>query len=113
MDELEGHGMLADATKRRGALSTDDPCQATSQESKPFLTISILREPDVLELLVRVLPRRRDVVLHFRQMHHVPHPPEPGHVVRILQHDLLELSDELLALGGIERSRLRENRSSI
>jgi hypothetical protein len=37
---------------------------------------SILREPDVLELLVRVVIGRGHVVLHLRPMHHAPCPPQ-------------------------------------
>src|SRR5690348_12242990 len=44
---------------------------------------SVLGEPDVLELLVGVVVRRRDVVLHLGPVHQVPRPPEAGREVRV------------------------------
>src|SRR5712692_3063399 len=68
--------------------------------------ISVLAEPDVLKLLVRKMVGRRDGVLHLRPVHDGARPPESRHVVRILEHDLLHLVDEPLALGRVEGSRV-------
>src|SRR6267142_4573382 len=67
---------------------------------------SVFRQPDVLELLVRVVIGRRYVILHLGPVDDVARPPEPGHVVRVFEHGLLELEDRLLPLGGVERARL-------
>src|SRR3989442_1241330 len=66
------------------------------------MNLSLLRQPDVLELLVRVVTGRGHVVLHLGPVDDVPGPPEARHVVRISQHDLLELVDELekIVLGN-------------
>src|SRR2546428_11791816 len=61
---------------------------------------SILREPDVLELLVRAEIGRGHVVLHLGPVHDPARPPETRQVVGIAQHALLELDDGLLPLGG-------------
>src|SRR5438034_1938773 len=71
-----------------------------------YVRMSVLGEPDVLQLLVGVVIGRRDVVLHLRPVHHAARPPEARDVVRVFEHDLLELVDELLALGRLERPRL-------
>src|SRR5919201_2601999 len=68
--------------------------------------LSVLRQPDVLKLLVRVVTGRRHIVLQLGPVHDVARPPEARHVVRVLQHDLLELDDHLLPLGWVEGSRL-------
>src|SRR6266849_567659 len=68
--------------------------------------ISVLAESDVLKLLVRKMVGRRDGVLHLRPVHDGARPPESRHVVRILEHDLLDLVDEPLALGRVEGSRV-------
>src|SRR2546425_10879095 len=78
------------AARTAGIVTASDAIRTTSAEMVKSARCRCIVNPptaDVLELLVRVVARRRDVVLHLRQMHHVPHPPEPGHVVRILQHD--------------------------
>src|SRR5438128_12034675 len=67
---------------------------------------SVLAEPHVLEFLVRVMIRRRDVVLHLRPVHHAPRPPDARDVVHVPEHDLLDLVDELLAFCGIQSPRL-------
>src|SRR5947199_6872106 len=72
--------------------------------ASPAEVSSILREPDVLQLLVRVVVRRGDVVLHLGPVDDVARPPEAGQVVRILEHPRLELENELLPLGGVERT---------
>src|SRR5215831_9441009 len=90
----------ADATKGRYT------CQPVLPVKSAFASRSVLGEPDVLELLVRVVVGRGHVVLHLGPVHHVARPPEPGHVVRVLQDELLQLGDQLLALAGIERARL-------
>src|SRR5262245_22662102 len=69
-------------------------------------TVSVLGEPDILELLVRVVIGRRDVVLHLRPVHDASRPPDAWDVVRVAEHDPLDLVDRFLALGSIERSRL-------
>src|SRR5258705_7624032 len=63
---------------------------------------SVLGQPHVLQLLVRVVIGRRHVVLHLGPVHDAAGPPEAGDVVRVLEHDLLELVDQLLALGRVE-----------
>src|SRR5215510_10911962 len=60
---------------------------------------SVRRQPDVLELLIGVVIGRRHVVLHLRPVHHAPPPPEAGDVIRVVEDDLLDLVDQLLALG--------------
>src|SRR5438093_6549028 len=67
---------------------------------------SILRQPDVLELLVGVVIGRSHVVLHLGPVHDVARPPEPRHVIGVFEHDLLKLQDQLLALGRVESPRL-------
>src|SRR5262245_20220718 len=67
---------------------------------------SVLGQPDVLELLVRVVVGRRHVVLHLGPVHDVARPPEARHVVDVLQHDLLELLHEPAPLAVVERARL-------
>src|SRR5262249_22716215 len=66
----------------------------------------VFAEPHVLELLVRVVVRRRHVVLHLRPVHHGPRPPDARDVVDMAEHELLDLEDELLALHRVERPRL-------
>src|SRR5437867_9634583 len=73
---------------------------------------SILRQPDVLELLVGVVIGRGHVVLHLGPVDDVTRPPEPRHVIGVFEHDLLKLQDQLPALGRVESPRLPENRSS-
>src|SRR6266852_1461910 len=68
--------------------------------------ISVLAEPDALRLLVRKMVGRRDVVLHLRRVRDGARSPEFRNIVRILEHDLLDLVDEPLALGRVEGSRL-------
>src|SRR5262245_10363931 len=74
--------------------------------SRPPRSRLVLGQPDVLELLVRVVVGRRHVVLHLAPVHDVARPPETGHVVRVFEHGLLELEDDLAPLGRIERPRL-------
>src|ERR1700741_4460097 len=50
----------------------------------------VLGQPDVLELLVRVVIRRGHVILHLGPVHDVARPPEAGHVVDVLEHGLLQ-----------------------
>src|SRR5262245_42658919 len=70
------------------------------------LPCSVLAEPHVLELLVRVMIRRRYVILHLRPVHHASRPPDTRDVVHMSEHDLLDLTDELLPLRGVQRPRL-------
>src|SRR5262245_10662867 len=74
------------------------PCSSCSR--------SVLGQPDVLELLVRVVIGRGHVVLHLGPVHDPACPPETRQVVRIVQHALLKLDDGLLPLDGIDGSRL-------
>src|SRR5712691_12365790 len=71
-----------------------------------YVLNSIRGQPDVLELLIGVVIGRRHVVLHLGPVHHAPPPPEARYVVRIVEHDLLDLVDEPLALRRIENPRL-------
>src|SRR5262245_2088978 len=66
----------------------------------------VFREPDVLELLVRVVVGRRHVVLQLGPVHEVARPPETAREVRVVEDELLDLVDEPLALGRVERARL-------
>src|SRR5690242_9937358 len=68
--------------------------------------LSVLGEPDVLQLLVGVVVGRGHVVLHLAPVHEVPRPPEPGGEVGVAEHALLHLVDELLALHRVEGARL-------
>src|SRR5262249_7525093 len=67
---------------------------------------SVVREPDVLKLLIGVVIGWRHVVLYLGPVHHGPPPPEARDVVRIFENDLVDLVDELLALDRVEGSRL-------
>src|SRR5712691_7527100 len=67
-----------------------------------YVLNSIRGQPDVLELLIGVVIGRRHVVLHLGPVHHAPPPPEAGDVVRVIEHDLLDLVDEPFALGRVE-----------
>src|SRR5262245_23663134 len=67
---------------------------------------SVRRQPDVLELLIGVVVGRRHIVLYFRPVHHVPPPPEARDVIGVVEDDLLDLVDQLLAVQWIQRSRL-------
>src|SRR5206468_7428526 len=82
-------------------LSTRASCKGG-----PGAASSVLGQPDVLELLVGVVIGRRDIVLHLRPVHHAARPPEAGNVVRVFEHDLLDLVDEPLPLGRVEGPRL-------
>src|SRR5262245_10171721 len=82
------------------------PDQTQEDADEMELDGSVLRQPDVLELLVRVVTGRRDVVLHLGPVHDVARPPEAGHVVDVLEDEALQLIDQLLALRRIEGSRL-------
>src|SRR5262249_58299186 len=59
---------------------------------------SVLGQPHVLELLVGVVIRGRDVVLHLGPVDHVARPPEAGEVVGVVQHELLDIGHQPLAL---------------
>src|SRR3990172_1287948 len=72
----------------------------------PAFAFSVLRQPDVLELLVGVVTGRGHVVLQLRPVHQVPRPPETRDEVGVLQDDPLDLVGELLALDGVAYSRL-------
>src|SRR3990172_6877642 len=67
----------------------------------PASAFSVLRQPDVLELLVGVVTGRGHVVLQLRPVHQVPRPPETRDEVGVLQDDPLDLVGELLALDGV------------
>src|SRR5438876_3139012 len=103
-------GTIRSSRFRMYVRMTPSPAPAQSSASQTswsvWLVISVLRQPDVLELLVRVVTGRRHVVLQLGPVHDVARPPEPRHVVRVLHHELLELDDHLLALGGVEGPRL-------
>src|SRR3989304_9414346 len=71
----------------------------------PASAFSVLRQPDVLELLVGVVTGRGHVIPHLRPVHQVPRPPETRDEVGVLQDDPLDLVGELLALGGGGGSR--------
>src|SRR5262245_17528117 len=84
---------------------------SSAKSAKPLTSagwrrMSILREPHVLELLVREVTGRGDPVLHLGPVHDVARPPQTGDVIGVLQHDLLQLDDQLAALDRIERARL-------
>src|SRR5262245_37585165 len=92
-----------------GALRASRPtpcCSRSAGAARAGRARSVLAEPHVLELLVRVVIRRRHVVLHLRPVHHGPRPPDPRNVIDVPEYDALDLVDELLALGGVERPRL-------
>src|SRR5215467_14115276 len=82
------------------------PTSARPLKSAWERLISVLREPHVLELLVREVTGRGDPVLHLGPVHDVARPPESRDLVRILQRNFLKLEDEALALGRVERPRL-------
>src|SRR4030095_6915396 len=91
-----------------GAGTNRAPSRATTtrpMRNARWARISVLREPDVLELLVREVTRRCDPVLHLGPVHDVARPPETGDVVGVLQHDFLKLDDQLPTLDPIERPR--------
>src|SRR5439155_6626943 len=67
---------------------------------------SVFRQPDVLELLIRVVIGRGHIVLHLGPVHHAPRPPETRDVVRVLEDDLLHLVHDPPALGRVQGSRL-------
>src|SRR5262245_60094278 len=46
------------------------PDQVQSLGKVAFVLGSVVEEPDVLELLIRVMIRRRDVVFHLRPVQH-------------------------------------------
>src|SRR5262245_9324214 len=77
-----------------------------SRKGVPRRPRSVLAEPHVLQLLVRIVIRRRHVVLHLRPVHDAPRPPDARDVVHVPEHDPLDLVDQLLALRGVERARL-------
>src|SRR2546428_2800919 len=85
-----------------GAVATRTAIESASVR----ILISVLGEPDVLQLLVREVARLGHVILDLAPVHDVARHPKSRHVVRVLEHDLLELDHELLALGWVERSRL-------
>jgi hypothetical protein len=65
--------------------------------------ISLLAEPDVLRRLVRKMVGQRDVVLHLRPVNDGARPPESQDIVRILEHDLLDLSEtQVFPVRGVE-----------
>src|SRR5262245_20420967 len=68
--------------------------------------MSVLREPDVLELLIGEVARRSHPVFHLGPVHDVAGPPQTGDVVGLLQQDLLHVDDQLAALDRVERPRL-------
>src|SRR6266852_5382512 len=87
--------------------SSPGPTPPTGHRGRQFLhRLSVLRQPDVLELLVGVVIGRRHVVLHLGPVHHGPPPPEARDVVRVFEDDLLDLVDEPLALGRVQDPRL-------
>src|SRR2546426_1080835 len=81
-----------------GTARTREPIRTASARtvtSVRWRRMSILREPDVLELLIGEVTRRSYPVLHFGPVHDVARPPEARHVVGVLQHDLLDLDADL------------------
>src|SRR5262249_60199684 len=68
--------------------------------------MSVLREPDVLELLIGEVARRSHPVFHLGPVHDIARPPQTGDVVGLLQQDLLHVDDQLAALHPGERPRL-------
>src|SRR2546430_2614166 len=82
----------------RGCTSSPEPYETEATTAPPFdgvkLLRSVLAKPHVLEFLVRVMIWRRHVVLHLRQVHHAPRPPDARDVVHVPEHDLLDLVDE-------------------
>src|SRR4029453_8562808 len=111
--------MAASRTPPRRGVSAACTAAGTDEIGEPIRTaspktakivewrrMSILRQPDVLKLLVREVARRSHPVLHLGPVHDVARPPEARGGVRGLQPDFLKLDDEPLALGRIERSRL-------
>src|SRR5262245_7888763 len=95
--------LVADGTVRRGTCQLVLPVRLLVRWSGHD---SVLGQPDVLQLLVRLMVPRRHVVPHLRPVHDAARPPEPRDVLRVLEDDLLDLVHEPLALGGIERSCL-------
>src|SRR5207249_10098629 len=92
-----------------GATTTREasrPQSPTTAMIVRWRRMSILRQPDVLELLIGEVARRSHPVFHLGPVHDVPRPPETRQVVGVLQHDLLELDDELPALHRVERPSL-------
>src|SRR5262245_6029069 len=85
---------VSDVCPAAGAAETSEPVRTQSPTTATIVRwrrMSILREPHVLELLVGEVTGRRHPVLHLGPVHDIPRPPEPGDVVRVFQHDLLEL----------------------
>src|SRR5438093_11735212 len=84
------------------------PVKSAERRRMPWSSsiASVLGQPHVLKLLVRKVARWGHPVLHLGPVHDVARPPETGDVVRVLQHDLLKLDDELPALPRVERPRL-------
>src|SRR5262249_42712417 len=68
--------------------------------------MAVLREPDVLELLIGEVARWSHPVFHLGPVHDVARPPQAGNVVGLLQQDLLHVDDQLAALARVERPRL-------
>src|SRR5215510_10300812 len=93
----------ADAAETREPISTQNPTRAMIVR---WRCMSILRQPHVLELLIGEVTRRSHPVFHLGPVHDVPRPPEPRDLVRVVQRDFLQLDDEPLALGRVERPRL-------
>src|SRR5262249_31516861 len=75
---------------------------ASAERRRLRYPISVLRQPDVLELLVREVTGGRDVVLHLRPVHDVSRPPETREDVGVVEQDLLDLDDQLPALDRVE-----------
>src|SRR5215471_46754 len=95
--------LVADGTIRRGTCQLVLPVRLLVRWSG---RASVLGQPDVMQLRVRVVVGRRHVVFHLRPVHDAARPPEPRDVIRVLEDDLLDLVQEPLALGRIERPRL-------
>src|SRR5437879_9825317 len=74
-----------------GTATTREPIRTASVRpvtSVRWRRMSILRQPDVLELLIGEVARRSHPVFHLGPVHDVPRPPETRQVVGVLQHDL-------------------------
>src|SRR5207245_6351675 len=95
--------LVADGTRRRGTCQLVPPVRLLVRWSGHE---SVLGEPNVLQLLIRIVIGRGHVVLHLGPVHDAAGPPEARDVVRILEDDLLDLVHEPPALGGIESPRL-------
>src|SRR5262245_5854591 len=79
---MAGAGPLTSSDCRRRAwLPAGRPTNAATGSRSDA---SILGQPDVLELLVRLGTGRRDVVLHLGPVHDVARPPETRDVVHVL-----------------------------